>query len=76
MDLNLFIDDRMNQYATAITKGGAKADEHAIGELTFYAALRRVVGGKGTPQDLGMMDAVNDLLQAKGLVAKGETFFK
>lgn len=39
-------------------------------------ALRRVLQDKATNQDKGMIDAVNDVLQQKGLVAKGGTFYK
>ena len=51
-------------------------DEFALGEMTFYMALRRVTTGKGTPTDMGMMDAINDTLQTKGIVKPGTTFLK
>lgn len=31
---------------------------------------------KASPADLGLMGAINDVLQAKGLVADGNTFLK
>jgi hypothetical protein len=39
-------------------------------------ALQRVITKKATRADLGLMDAINDVLQAKGLVADGKTFLK
>jgi hypothetical protein len=56
--------------------GGAKVDEIALGELTFFVALRRVQQGKGTVQDIGIMDAINDTMQALGLVKPGVLFYK
>ncbi len=68
-----FVEDKINHYAQMIVDHGDKADELAMGQLTFYMALRRVVKGEATTQDLGMMDAVNDFLQEQGIVNKGET---
>jgi len=74
MPLTDFIEDKLNQYAAAIIRGGNKIDEHALGQLTFFMALRRVKEGKAIPQDLGTMDAVNDTLQELGLIEPNETF--
>lgn len=76
MELVQFIEDKLNGYAEKITRGSARVDEHAFGEMTFFMALRRVLAGKGTPQDLGMMDAINDTLQNKAILEKGATFLK
>ena len=76
MDLNSFIEQKLNRYAKAIIDGSAKIDEHALGEMFFYMALRRVLTGKATYQDIGMMDAINDTLQEKGIVEASKTFYK
>ncbi|NEQ10620.1 MAG: hypothetical protein F6K37_33290 [Moorea sp. SIO4E2] len=76
MNLNDLIEEKLNYYAQKIVSGGSKTDEMAVGEITFYVALRRVVNGKGTRQDVGMMDAINDTLQSLGLVEEGKTFYK
>lgn len=76
MNLNDLIEEKLNYYAAKIVSGGTKTDEMAVGEITFYVALRRVVNGQGTLQDLGMMDAVNDTLQTLGLIEQGKTFYK
>jgi len=76
MEIMQFIEDKLNSYAEKIKDSSARSDEHALGELTFYMALRRVLAGKGTPQDLGMMDAINDTLQEKGILQQGGTFLK
>jgi hypothetical protein len=75
MKLETHVSEAIRQYATKI-KGTGKADEHALGELQFYMALQRVITKKAKPADLGLMDAINDVLQAKGLVADGKTFLK
>lgn len=76
MNIDQFIEDKLNSYADKIKSGSAKFDEYALGEMSFYMALRRVLAKKGTPQDMGMMDAINDTLQEKGIIDKEETFLK
>lgn len=76
MEITKFIEEKLNAYAEKIESGSARTDEHALGEMVFYMALRRVIAGKGTPEDLGMMDAINDVLQNKGIVKEGTLFFK
>jgi hypothetical protein len=69
-----FIEDKLNFYAEAIIRGNQKLDEHALGELSFYMALRRIVEKRGNAQDFGMMDAINDTLQKVGILPETETF--
>jgi len=70
-----FVAGKINHYANMIVNNKDKADELAIGELNFYMAFRRMIKGEGTTQDKGMMDAINDVLQHKGLVENGKTFY-
>lgn len=44
-----------------------------MGELKFYMALRRCIKNESTPEDLGMLDAVNDVLQETNLMEEGVT---
>ena len=76
MNLYDLIEEKLNHYAQKIVSGGNKTDEMAVGEITFYVALRRVVNNQGTLQDMGMMDAINDTLQTLGLIEEGKTFYK
>ena len=76
MDLTNFIEEKLSEYGQEIVEGGSKTDEHALGELTFYMTLRRVISGNATKQDIGMVDAINDTLQTLGLVESGVTFYK
>ena len=77
MSLDAFIEEKLNHYAQKIIDGKkAAGDELALGELNFYAALRRVAAGKATTADLGLFDAINDTLQELGVLAEGETLTK
>jgi hypothetical protein len=76
MELKEFIETKLNEYAQKIVKGSEKSDELAFGQISFYLSLRRVLSGKATIQDVGMMDAINDTLQTMGIVGEGETFYK
>ena len=71
-----FVEAKINQYAKAILDGSDKRDAHAMGELHFYMALRRILKGDQTIQDIGMIDAVNDTLQEIGIVFEGATFLE
>jgi len=76
MDLSQHIEDKLNYYAEAIIKGHEKIDEHALGEMTFYMALRRILNGTYTFEDVGLMDAINDTLQELELISPDITFYK
>ena len=69
-----FIEDKINHYAQSIINDTAKKDAHSFGELSFYMAIRRVITGAATREDLGMMDAINDTLQEANIIDSGETF--
>jgi hypothetical protein len=71
-----FIEDKLNHYAETIVTGNQKMDEHALGELYFYMALRRVIDGKATFEDIGTMDAINDTLQKLGVIRSSDVFYK
>jgi hypothetical protein len=76
MDLEKLVEDKINESATKIIKGGAGTDDVAFGKLTFYLALRRVQQKKATAEDVGLLDAINDTLQALGVLEQGKTFYK
>ncbi len=76
MNLSQYIEDKLNYYADAIIKGHEKIDEHALGEMTFYMALRRITNNTYTSEDVGLMDAINDTIQELGLISENITFYK
>lgn len=74
MELSQFIETKLNNYAARVVTSGEQMEDYAFGEISWYLTLRRVLAGKGTPQDLGLMDAINDTLQQKGFVGTSTTF--
>lgn len=76
MDILAFVEDKINHFGEMIATQRDKADELAMGELLFFLSFRRVLKNQKTAQDIGMMDAINDVLEIKGLVPKGEKFYQ
>ncbi|MCS3514516.1 MULTISPECIES: hypothetical protein [Pseudomonas] len=50
-----------------------KSDKVDTGRLEFLTALRAVVAGSATPENLGTVGAVNDVLQKLGLLEPKKT---
>ena len=61
--------------ATTNASAKATATERAFGRTSFYQALQRVMAGHPTPQDLGLMDGINEILQARKLLEPGQSFY-
>jgi len=77
MDLKKYTDDNLHKYAQKIADvTGQKIDEHSLGKVQFFMALRRILDGKANYQDIGLMDAINDTLQDLGIVDSKSTFYK
>lgn len=47
----------------------------AKGKLQFFQALLCAYGPTATPEQLGLLDAVNDTMQKLGALKSGVTFF-
>ena len=71
-----FIEAKIVRYSERIIRHSDRIDEAALGQLVFYMSLRRVLKKQGTPQDMGMMDAVNDSLQEMGILDQKSTFLE
>lgn len=56
--------------------GTSSLNEHASGEIRFYTSLSNVLEKKADHYNVGLLDAVNDLLQALGALEDGEVFYK
>ena len=76
MNIEEFIENKINSYAQDIIDKGDKYDQLSLGEIGFYMSLRSVLKGNATKQDIGLMDAVNDTLQALDIIKSNETFYK
>lgn len=59
-----------------VDAGESTLNEHAAGELRFYIALQQVLEGNLAHYQVGLIDAVNDLLQEFGIISPKETFYK
>ena len=77
MDLKKYTDENLHKYAQKIAdETSQKIDEHSIGKVQFFMALRRILDGKANYQDIGLMDAINDTLQDLGIIDSKKTFYK
>ena len=77
MDLKKYTDENLHKYAQKIADvTSQKIDEHSLGKVQFFMALRRILDGKANYQDIGLVDAINDTLQDLGIVDSKSTFYK
>lgn len=75
-ELLQFTEDKINSYAQQILNAADKGDDSALGELSVYMALRRILKNEERRiQDYGMMDAFNDVIKELGIIQDGK-FFK
>ncbi|HEX8595451.1 MAG TPA: hypothetical protein VF682_19580 [Pseudomonas sp.] len=74
-DFEAFVEEQIERAANKIATGkSAKLDDVGFGRMGFYLALRRVLMGTSSAEDLGLIGAVNDALQALKLLDSDETF--
>lgn len=72
-----FIESQINAAAKQILdKQKADLDHIAYGQLGYLLSVRRMLDGTATREDLGLHDAVNDVLQQLGLTEKKSTYLK
>ena len=77
MDIKKYTDENLHKYAQRIAdETSQKVDEHSLGKVQFYMALRRILDGNANYQDIGLIDAINDTLQDLGIVESQKTFYK
>lgn len=70
-----WVEERINLAANSIVeKKTTSLDEVAFGKLGVLLTLRRVLKNKATPQDIGMLDVINDVLQMLEVLQADETF--
>jgi hypothetical protein len=74
-ELLQFTEDKINSYAQRILDATDKGDDSALGELSVYMALRRILKSEERRiQDYGMMDAFNDVIKELGIIQDGKFF--
>jgi hypothetical protein len=74
IELNVFIETELNLLAQRIIDKKNVSDEIAHAKIGFYLSLRRALNSKATPADTGFLDAINDTLQALGIIERNRTF--
>jgi hypothetical protein len=74
-ELLQFTEGKINSYAQQILNATDKGDDSALGELSVYMALRRILKNEERRiQDYGMMDAFNDVIKELGIIKDGKFF--
>ncbi|WP_122276247.1 hypothetical protein [Pseudomonas syringae group genomosp. 3] len=74
-EFTAFVEEQIKLAEEILADGKvSKRDDMAEGKLTFFRALHRVLRGEKISQDLGMLDAINDTLQALEVLKSKETF--
>lgn len=73
-ELTAFVEQRVTLAQQTLADGKvSKLDDIATGKLSVFLPLQRALQGTGTPQDLGVLDAINDTLQALKILEPKET---
>ncbi|MCE1116746.1 MULTISPECIES: hypothetical protein [Pseudomonas] len=72
-ELEKFVQVKIDEKANIILNERVTHDDAAFGELRIYSCLRRILNGKANLEDIGVLHAVNDLIQAMGIMAPGES---
>ncbi|ALU63252.1 hypothetical protein ACA40_22060 [Pseudomonas syringae pv. lapsa] len=73
-ELTAFVEERVTRAQQTLADGKvSKLDDVATGKLSVFLPLQRVLQGTGTPQDLGVLDAINDTLQSLKILEDKET---
>lgn len=74
-DLAAFVEEQINRAAQKIIDSSSQRyDEHAHGKLSYLLSLRRIINKQASAEDLGRQDAINDVLQALGIVEPNQTY--
>lgn len=73
VDLNDCLETMIHVKSKTIVERRMLDGSAALGELTMYYCLRRILNNKATLQDLGVLHAVNNLMQVAGFLGPNET---
>ncbi|MDU9402949.1 hypothetical protein RTH46_10665 [Pseudomonas sp. zfem004] len=72
-ELDKFVQVKIDEKANIILDERVKHDDAAFGELKIYFCVRRIMNGKASMEDIGVLHAVNDLIQAMGILSPNES---
>ncbi|AOE78612.1 hypothetical protein ACQZ2F_24255 [Pseudomonas lurida] len=72
-ELKKFLQIKIDEKANIILNEHVRYDDAAFGELKIYSCLRRILNKTATLEDLGVLHAVSNLLQATGVLSSDES---
>lgn len=72
-EMRKFLQTKIDEKANIILNERVRYDDAAFGELKIYSCLRRILNKTATLEDLGVLHAVSNLLQAAGVLSPNET---
>ncbi len=73
-EFSAYLKQEISVAESRISPNGSRSDKADSGRVYFLRALSRVVDGNASPEDLGAVGAVNDVLQTLALLPSGKTF--
>jgi hypothetical protein len=72
-EFSAYLDKEINTAQGRISSKGSKSDKVDSGRVEFLTALKDVVDGKPQPKNVGVVGALNDVLQTLGLLSRDKT---
>lgn len=72
-EFSAYLDKEINTAHCRISSKDSKSDKVDSGRVEFLTALKDVVDGKPQPKNVGVVGAVNDVLQTLGLLSRDKT---
>ncbi|MFA5980000.1 hypothetical protein PVE_R1G3850 [Pseudomonas veronii 1YdBTEX2] len=73
-EFRVYLKQQTSIAESRISLKGSRSDKVDSGRVKFLTVLSRVVDGNASPEDLGVVGAVNDVLQKLALLPSGKTF--
>ncbi|MBI6552454.1 MULTISPECIES: hypothetical protein [Pseudomonas] len=73
-EFRVYLKQQTSIAESRISLKGSRSDKVDSGRVKFLTVLSRVVDGNASPEDLGVVGVVNDVLQKLALLPSGKTF--
>ncbi|RVD77227.1 hypothetical protein [Pseudomonas koreensis] len=72
-ELEDYLEVKINEKAKVILDENMVHDGAALGEMQLYFCMRRILNKRATLEDVGVLRAMNNLMQVLGLLSPKET---
>ncbi|WP_445179499.1 hypothetical protein [Pseudomonas sp. McL0111] len=72
-ELKDYLENKINEKAQIILNEDMVHDGAALGEMQIYFCFRRILNKKATLEDIGVLHAMNNVLQTLGVLSSKET---